>query len=369
MKSVARSYFWWPGLDSDIEECAQSCIPCQSVKNAPPVAPLHPWLWPARPWQRLHVDFAGPFMGRMYLIIIDAHSKWPEVIEMHTTTAQKTIYELRRLFASYGLPEQIVTDNGPQFVSEEFAAFMKINGVKHIKCSPYHPSSNGTVERFVQTFKKAMKASVNSPLSLNQRLLNFLLTYRITPHATTNEAPCKLFLNRMVRTRLDLLRPNRDKHVCDKQAEQKAHHDKHATSRVLEVGQRVMVRDQRPRMPWVPGTVKEQLGPLTYLIQTDSGFLWTRHLDHLRKLGDTAPVPDASPSEQESSGVDAYPPADNTLPVTPSSTNPLNPAGEPSPHLDDATQTSSTAEQLPSTETNHSRRYPQREHNPPQRYM
>ena len=134
----------------------QNCVPCQTVKSAPTPAPLHLWVWPSKPWKRVHLDFAGAFLGRMYLIVIDAHSKWPEVIEMTSTTAQKTIIELRRIFAAYGLPEQVVMDNGPQFVADELATFMKMNGIKHIRCAPYHPLSNGAVERFVQTFKRVM---------------------------------------------------------------------------------------------------------------------------------------------------------------------------------------------------------------------
>ena len=101
----------------------------------------------------------------MYLIVIDAHSKWPEVVEMTTTTSHKTITELQRLFSMYGIPTQLVSDNGPQFTSEEFTSFMKRNGIKHIRSAPYHPSTNGTAERFVQTFKKAMKASRKSSLT------------------------------------------------------------------------------------------------------------------------------------------------------------------------------------------------------------
>ncbi|KAL5463984.1 hypothetical protein EMCRGX_G032937, partial [Ephydatia muelleri] len=145
MKALARSYVWWPGLDNDIEHHVKNCQPCQTVRNSPPSAPLHPWLWPTRPWQRVHVDFAGPFQGKMFLLVVDAHSKWPEVVNMTTTSAQCTIEELRRMFASYGIPEQLVSDNGPQFVSGCFEEFMKMNGVKHIKCTPYHPSSNGVV--------------------------------------------------------------------------------------------------------------------------------------------------------------------------------------------------------------------------------
>ena len=94
MKSLARTHVWWPSVDKQIEEIVQKCEPCQSLRNRPAPSTLHPWTWPSRPWQRLHVDFAGPFMDRSYLIVVDAHSKWPEVIPMMTTTADKTIVEL-----------------------------------------------------------------------------------------------------------------------------------------------------------------------------------------------------------------------------------------------------------------------------------
>ena len=168
MKSIARSYVWWEGVDKDIESLVKSCQACQAVKNAPPMAPLHPWLWPSKPWQQLHLDFAGPFQGRTYLLVTDAHSKWPEIVEMKSTTAGRTVEELRKLFSSYSLPEQIVSDNGPQFALEEFANFAKANGIKHIKSAPYHPSTNGAVERLVQTFKKTMKASEHDGKSHSQ---------------------------------------------------------------------------------------------------------------------------------------------------------------------------------------------------------
>ncbi len=123
MKALARSHIWWPGLDRDIEQLVRACIACQSVKQPPAVAPLHPWIWPARPWERIHVDFAGPFLGTSFLIVVDAHSKWPEVIEMSSTTAAKTIQVMRHLFSQYGLPLQLVSDNGPQFISKNLDYF------------------------------------------------------------------------------------------------------------------------------------------------------------------------------------------------------------------------------------------------------
>ena len=105
----------------------QECLACQAVRNTPALAPLHPW--PTKPWQRVHVDFASPFMGRMFrrmfMVVVDAHAKWPEVIPMSSTTSSNTIDELRRLFAAYGLPRRLVSDNGPQFTSDEFATFCR----------------------------------------------------------------------------------------------------------------------------------------------------------------------------------------------------------------------------------------------------
>ena len=313
MKAIARSYMWWPGIDKELEDRARRCTACQSVKSAPAVAPLHPWLWPSTPWQRIHVDFAGPFMGKMFLVVIDAHSKWPEVVEMPSTTAQKTVDELRKLFSAYGLPEQLVSDNGPQFVAQEFGIFLKENGVKHIWCSPYHPSSNGAAERFVQTFKQAMKAGVETTPALPRRISNFLLTYRSTPHATTNTAPCELFLGRHVRNRFDILRPNQAKKVSDRQASQKAHHDYHAKERCIGVGQPVMVRNWRQGAPWVPGVIEKQLGPLTFLVRTREGLLWKRHMDHVRALTTQS----QSVSMEEQDEFSSTPPHLSTEPLAP----------------------------------------------------
>ena len=84
---------------------------------------------------------------------MDAHSKWPEVIPMSSTTAQHTIDALVAVFSHYGLPDQLVSDNGPQFIPKKVTQFLKRNGIKHILSPAYHPSSNGLAESFVQTFK------------------------------------------------------------------------------------------------------------------------------------------------------------------------------------------------------------------------
>ena len=150
-----------------------------------PNRPLHAWEWPACPWQCIYVDFAGPFLGTMFLVVVDSHSKWPEVIPMTTTSAARTIEELRKLFATHGLPEQLVCDNGSQFTSDEFRTFMRKNGIKHIRSAPYHPATNGSTERFVLTFKLALCAALTERKTLSWKLTNCLLAYRTTSHALT----------------------------------------------------------------------------------------------------------------------------------------------------------------------------------------
>ena len=130
---------------------------------------------------------------------------------------------MRKIFTTFGLPEQLVSDNGPQFVSAEFSQFLKSIGIKHIKFAPYHPSTNGIAKCFVQSFKRAMLT--NETLPLDQRLANILLQYRTTVHTTTNATPCILLMNRQLRTRLDLLRPDIDAQVSNKQADQIISHD------------------------------------------------------------------------------------------------------------------------------------------------
>ena len=116
--------------------------------------------------QEFITDFAGPFMGSSFSVVVDAHSKWPELIPMASTTTEKTITELRKIFATHGLPEQLVSDNGAQFTSYEFEESIIII----IRSAPYHPATNGETERFVQTFKHAMKIAKADEGTLETKL-------------------------------------------------------------------------------------------------------------------------------------------------------------------------------------------------------
>ena len=279
MKALARSYVWWPTLDEDIEKEVKNCQQCQLHHATPAAAPLHPWEWPGHPWTRLHIDYAGPFKGEMFLVVVDAYSKWLEVHQMTSTTSIATIEKLREIFSTHGIPETVVSDNGTNFTSTDFEEFMKRNGIKHIRVSPYHPASNGQAERAVRIFKEGIEKMGGT---MRTKLSQFLLKYRITPHTTTGVPPAQLLMGRSLRTQLDLLQPNLGNRVRDKQAQQKTVHDYHARERVIKTGDLVYAKDFRKLKSWIPGTVVKKTGPVSAEIQLEDGQIIRRHQDHLR---------------------------------------------------------------------------------------
>ena len=163
MKSRCRDCTWWPGMDSDIEHHVLHCEPCQladkSVHAAVP--PMTPIRRPDLPWSRVSVDIKGELPGapsnsRYLLVAYDLHSKWPEVRPVSSISTTVIITWLRHLFSTWGLPDEIITDNGLQFTSHEFSKFLSDNGNKHIRTANYHPQSN-TVERFNRVLSEGLR--------------------------------------------------------------------------------------------------------------------------------------------------------------------------------------------------------------------
>jgi ribosomal protein L31E len=271
MKALARSYLWWPKLDEEIETRVCECNACQANLNAPPVAPIHPWNWPSEPWKRIHVDHFE-FEKSFYLIVIDSHSKWIEVIPTRLMTAAKTIEILRNLFSSYGLPEVIVPDNGPGFVSQEFQRFIQMNGIRHIVSPPYHPAFNRPAERAVQIVKQALQKQVldkdsTSRVKVQHRLSNFLFKYRCTQHTVTGQSRAELFLKRPLRNSFSLLKPNLRQRVESQQDKQLKDQARNRSPRELETNQTVRVRNfQGGKEKWVLGKIVKKLSPRTFQV-------------------------------------------------------------------------------------------------------
>ena len=321
MKSLARSYLWWPCLDKQIEEKVSACTACGQARNMPSTAPLHVRKWPSRVLQRIHIDFAES-KGKTFLVLIDAYSKWLEVFQMHSTTSTKTIEVLRHFFASYGLPESIVSDNGPQFTSSEFKVFCKSNGINQILVPAYHPASNGAAERSVQILKKAFLKHIfaedNQQMTLAHKLDNFLLMYRNTPHSVSGRTPSELFLQRQVRTRFTLLKPNLAQTMEQKQSKQKYYHDNKGTKTLREFATHdfVQVRNFAGGRPWLTGKILKRLGPLNYLVQVGHKVIYV-HVDHILSAG---PNCDNRPFFQEKVPETQL---EDKVPETPKQTPPL----------------------------------------------
>lgn len=298
MKGVARRYVWWPGMDAELEAMARDCAACMEKRGAPPRAELHPWEPTDSCWFRVHIDFAGPFQGTSFLIVYDSYSRWVEAVPMRETTTENTVRVLREIFARFGLPVQLVSDNGPQLTAAAFEYFLQSNGVRHIRTAPWHPSSNGAAERAVQTIKNALKAAVRDGGTLSQRLQRFLLAYRAAPHAVTGRSPAEMFLGRNVRTTLDLLKPD----VSVRQREEKLRQWQSAggRDRPFAIGDHVWTRAYGGAAKWRRGVIMARTGPLSYEIDVDGSAIWSRHADQLRHAGaprdpDTSVEPSAVP--------------------------------------------------------------------------
>ena len=277
MKGLARSYVWWSGIDSDLENLVRECTTCQEHQHAPVAAPLHPWEFPDGSWKRIHVDYTGPFKCEMLLVVVGAFSRWFEVAIMKQTTSTATIRKLREI----GLPDMLVSDNGTNFTSEEFAEFLRSNGIILVKTAPYHSSSNGLAERAVQTVKAGITKTAGD--CIHTKLLRFLLQYRITPQSTTGKSPAELLNQRSVKTKLDLLHPNLQGKVQKQQSQMNMNHDKKADGRTVAVGDTVNVKNFSHGPKWMPGVVVKVTGPVSHEVLLSDERVVRRYVNQIQR--------------------------------------------------------------------------------------
>ena len=276
MKAIARNYCYWKNIDKDIEKLVNSCKACSDVKNQPTKAPPHIWQPPSENFERVHMDYAGPFLKHHFLIVVDAKSKWLEIYKTQTDPTSKiTIRFLKNIFSRFGTPTFLVNDNASIFVSKETLQFCKDNGIEVRNSAPNHPATNGQAERYVQIFKRKLKCMVDDGGDLDDKLNRLLFSYRTTPLAN-GKTPAELMLGWKPRTKLDLLRP-RNKATYTP--------DNDVIMRQYKEGQRVQSRNYTGNMLWKYGTIKKCLGKLHYVIELDNGYTIKRHIDQLRPSG------------------------------------------------------------------------------------
>ena len=177
-----------------IRNC-QACVVNQSLNK---YTPLQPTPLPRGPWVKGAVDLVGPVNGKFILTYIDYYSSYPEAYMLKEIPSREVIKALTDIFARFGFPEELVSDNGKQFISDEFAAFLKSCGIRQIRVSPYYARSNGKLERFRRYLKKNFPA-------VNYRKFLWLIA----------QVHIKLVANRLVRRyrSLSLTQIQQDRHL------------------------------------------------------------------------------------------------------------------------------------------------------------
>jgi len=185
---------WWPGLSKELEQLVSTCVECCRSKQQN-AEPLQPAVFPQLPWQKVASDLFV-WKNSHYLLVIDYFSRFIEIAKLSTETTGSVIKHMSSIFARHGIPQELVSDNGPQYSSREFANFAKEYGFEHTTSSPQYPQANGEAERAVRTVKVLLSNSGDLYLAL--------LTYRATPIANTGYSPAELLMNRKLRTTLPM---------------------------------------------------------------------------------------------------------------------------------------------------------------------
>lgn len=346
----ARDSAFWIGINKDIQTRVQSCEHCMQHRSSQNREPLICSPLPERPWQRIAADFAE-YKKENFLVVVDYYSRFIEIVKMSSTSAVATLKALMPLYARYGNPEEIVTDNGPQFSSEEFKDFHAKYDIIHTTSSPLYPQSNGEAESAVKIAKSILR---------QDDVMLGLQAHRATPIPSLGFSPAQLFFGRQIKSTLPIAKENLEPRWPPRDALQSREDQKKGKTREyynakhgarqlsdLLVGQRVWVAD-REEAGYVVGPADT---PRSMLIQV-AGRTIRRNRRHLRVL------PPATPDEDTSQPVfpsppmnDARPPVSlNAAPPTPplSSSESPAPPPPPPPVSDGPSSTSSSGAPLPS---------------------
>lgn len=280
-KERARNSVWWPGISTDIERFVGNCRVCCKFQR-PRFEPLCPSKLPDVPWQKVGTDLFE-WKQSTYLLVVDYYSRYIEIAKLTSTTSKGVIDNLKSIFARHGIPQTVVSDNGPQYASSEFTRFSKEFQFHHITSSPRYPQANGEAERAVQTIKRLLNKSKDP--------YECLLAYRSTP-LKLGYSPAELLMGRVLRTTVPIQQehlqpkiPDRaqvEKKDAELKEKQKKNFDKrHLTleQKSLEQGDEVWIRDQE-----TSGEVEQERDPRSYIIRTSSGTTIRRNRRDLNLL-------------------------------------------------------------------------------------
>ncbi|XP_052809379.1 uncharacterized protein K02A2.6-like [Mya arenaria] len=268
-----------------------NCSMCAEQQNQQPAEPLKPTLTPDLPYDMVGCD-VFQFRSEKYLVIVivDYYSKYIDTEKLESETTSDITSALMKVFSSHGIPNTLISDNGPQFSSSEFKTFCEEHGIIHLTSSPHFQSSNGEAERAVQTVKRMWSKSLNKNLAL--------LDYRTTPLDGVNLSPAQVLMGRRPRNLLPASKavlkpssvdPNTDKtHLDHQKQRQKLYYDQRRGAKelvLLQNGQNVRIspnpNSQNPGK-WTPGIVVEKHDkPRSFVVQSGNR-LYRRNRKHLR---------------------------------------------------------------------------------------
>ncbi|CAB4012329.1 PREDICTED: uncharacterized protein K02A2.6-like [Paramuricea clavata] len=255
-KSLMREKVWFPLIDSLVKSAIDSCIPCQATGRPKPPQPLLMREIPKENFDTVYIDFLGPLpSGETLFVLIDGRSRYPVTKIMKKTDAPHLIPCLDEIFATFGLPKKVISDNGPPFQSKEIKKFMDDNGIQHKTITPLWPQANES-ETFMKPLMKAIRTAHLQKQNWRRTMQEFLLNYRATPHTTTQVAPATLMFGRNTRTRLPQTDTKTDKNALDHSVEQRdkeqrqrmkeyADRQRQSKTTTMNIGDYILVRQQK----------------------------------------------------------------------------------------------------------------------------
>ena len=281
----AREVMYWPLLNSEIKDYVSNCSVCNALQPAQTREPLTVHEIPERPWSKVATDLFS-FNGGIFLVTVDYFSNYIEIDKLRSQTSQAVIKALQAIFSRHGIPDTVVSDNGPAYASEEFSNFAATWEFHHVTTSPHYPQSNGKAESAVKICKNLLKKAKLAKSNFNLALLN----HRNTPTEPTNLSPAQRLFGRRTRTLLPttntLLKPKIPQQVPVKlragQQKQAEYFNKKAKSlQPLSTGDTVRVR-LPGSTTWSLGLCKNKVAPRSYLVECN-GTVYRRNRQHIRK--------------------------------------------------------------------------------------
>ena len=251
-KQLLRTKVWFPGVDAQMEDTINKCLACQANSPSHTQAPLKMTELPPYPWHSVAIDFYGPLpTGEYFLVCIDEHSRYPVVETIHSLTTKSVVPVLDKIFALFGIPVVVKSDNGPPFHGADFKKFAKHLGFTHHRVTPLWPQANGEVERFMTNIGKCIRTTHTEGRSWKQTMSTYLRNYRSTPHVTTGKSPASIMFGRDIQTKLPSIVQNTQSDVRDYDRLQKARMKRYADQKrrakpvAIAAGDTVLVRQRK----------------------------------------------------------------------------------------------------------------------------